>query len=95
MHIEVEGSFDSWREWAIGAGINDKVVGFLSFKRDLLMNFDPASDDLAFATPRAWEMVSNILNYIEPDVDKAYALVAGIVGTGTALELRTWAKVYR
>ncbi len=94
MHIEVECSFNSWKEWAIRSGVNDKVVGFLSFRRQHLMNFEAASDDLAFATPRSWEMVSNILNFVDPDVDKMYHLIAGIVGTGPAVEFRTWAKVY-
>lgn len=94
MHIEVEGSFKSWKQWAIQSGINAKVVGFLSFRRDRLMSFDSSTDDLAFATPRSWEMVSNILNYVESDVDKVYSLVAGIVGCGAALEFRTWSKVY-
>ncbi len=94
MHIEVEGSFKSWKQWAIQSGINAKVVGFLSFRRERLMSFDSSNDDLAFATPRSWEMVSNILNYVESDVDKVYSLVAGIVGCGAALEFRTWSKVY-
>lgn len=94
LHIEVEDSFKSWKEWAIQNGINDKVVGFLSFRRKNLMNFDPGSDDLAFATPRAWEMVSNILNYVDNSVDKMYSLIAGVIGTGFAIEFRTWAMVY-
>ena len=94
MHIEVEGSFKSWKQWAIQSGINAKVVGFLSFRRERLMSFDSSTDDLAFATPRSWEMVSNILNYVESDVDNVYSLVAGIVGCGAALEFRTWSKVY-
>ena len=94
LHIEVEGSFKAWKEWAIRSGINDKVVGFLSFRRQHLMNFDSGNDDLAFATPRAWEMVSNILNNVNSDVDKMYSLIAGIIGTGLAIEFRTWAKVY-
>lgn len=64
MHIEVEGSFKSWKEWAISSGINDKIIGFLSFRQNYLMGFDSGSDDLAFPTPRAWEMVSNLLNGI-------------------------------
>ncbi len=64
LHIEVEGSFKSWKQWAIQSGINEKVVGFLTFNRERLMNFDSNADDLAFATPRSWEMVSNILNYV-------------------------------
>lgn len=95
LHIEVEGSFESWKEWALRTGINDKVIGFLSFRRTYLMDFDSASDDLAFPTPRSWEMVSNILNGVDDDIDKMYPLISGIIGTGAAVELRTWAKVYK
>ena len=94
MHIEVEGSFAAWRAWAVRSGINEKVIGFLSFKQDYLMKFKPESEELAFPTPRSWEMVSNVLNAVSPDVDKMYNLIAGIVGTGVAVEFRTWAKVY-
>lgn len=95
LHIEVEGDFVSWKEWAIRNGINDKVVGFLSFRPLYLMAFNSSNDDLAFATPRSWEMVSNILNHVDNDIDKMYSLIAGIIGTGTAIEFRTWAKVYK
>ena len=94
LHIEVEGSFDSWKAWAIRSGINAKVVAFLNFRRDYLMGFDAASEDLAFATPRSWEMVSNLLNNVSDDVDKMYNMIAGLVGCGVALEFRSWANVY-
>jgi hypothetical protein len=58
------------------------------------MGFDSSSDDLAFATPRSWEMVSNLLNRVSNDVDKMYSLMAGLVGCGVAVEFRTWANVY-
>ena len=94
LHIEVEGSFESWKAWAIRSGINAKVVAFLNFRRDYLMGFDAASEDLAFATPRSWEMVSNLLNSVSDDVDKMYNMIAGLVGCGVALEFRSWANVY-
>lgn len=94
LHIEVEGSFNSWKEWAIKSGINEKIVGFLSFRQNYLMNFDAGNNDLAFATPRSWEMVSNILNNVDSDIDSVYPLVSGLVGSGIAVELRTWEKVY-
>ena len=95
LHIEVEGSFNSWKQWAIQSGINEKVVGFLTFNRERLMNFDSNADDLAFATPRSWEMVSNILNYVDSDIDKVYSLIVGIIGSGSAIEFRTWSRVYK
>ena len=94
LHIEVEGSFKSWKQWAIRSGINPKVVGFLTFRQQYLMKFDAASEDLAFATPRSWEMVSNILNFVSDDVNKMYHLISGLVGTGIAIEFRTWSAVY-
>ena len=40
-------------------------------------------------------MVSSLLNGIDEDVEKIYPLIAGIVGTGVAIEFRTWCTVYK
>lgn len=90
LHIEVEGSFDSWKHWAEKSGINKKVLGFLSFRTDKLFGFDAKTDDLAFATPRSWEMVSNILNSVCDDVSVMYPMIAGLIGSGLAVEFRSW-----
>ena len=94
-HIEIEGNFKSWKQWAISKGIHHKVIGFLSFKQNMLMGFDGGKDDLAFPTPRSWEMVSNLLNTVDDNIEEMYPMVAGLVGTGTAIEFRTWCKVYK
>lgn len=94
LHIQVEDSFDSWKTWAIKAGIHQKVIGFLSFRRNFLMTFDPSDNDLAFATPRSWEMVSKVLGQCEGSIERAYDLIAGLVGVGIAVEFRSWEKVY-
>ena len=94
LHIEIEGNFKAWKQWAIRKGLNPKVVGFLSFRQNYLMGFNSSSEDLAFATPRSWEMVSNILNCVDDNIENMYGLIAGLVGTGTAVEFRAWEKVY-
>lgn len=94
LHIEVEGSFTSWRNWAVCAGVNPKVLGFLSFRPDRLFGFDPQTDDLAFATPRSWEMVSNILNNVCDELDEVYPMVSGLIGNGTAVEFRSWCSIH-
>ncbi len=94
MHIEVTGSFKSWREWAVRSGIHPQVLGFLSFRQERLMAFDPANEDLAFPTPRSWEMVSNLLNHTGGTADERFSLISGLVGTGAAVEFRAWAKVW-
>ncbi len=94
LHLEVTTDMESWRAWAVSHGINRKVTGFLSFKPDKLMSFDASADDLAFATPRAWEAVSNLLNNVSDDADSMFSLIAGVVGSGTAAEFRTWCRIY-
>lgn len=95
LHIQVEGSFGAWKKWAVRAGVNPKVVAFLSFRQNYLMGFDSSSDDLAFPTPRSWEMVSNLLNSVSDDLDEMYPMISGIVGAGVAVEMRTWSRVYK
>ncbi len=94
MHIEVEGSFDSWLNWAEKNGVNDLVIGFLSFRADRLFGFDGKNDDLAFATPRSWEMVSNILNNVSNNVNDVYPLISGLIGSGLAVEFRSWCNLH-
>ena len=95
LHFEIEGSFDSWKEWAVKAGINDKVIGFLSFSQSRLMGFDASGDDLAFPTPRTWEMVSNVLENVCDDPETVFPLISGLIGMGAAAEFVTWCGVYR
>lgn len=94
LHFNIEAKFKSWKSWAIRNDIHPMVVGFLNFKNDALNKFDPDREDLAFATPRSWEMVSNLLNNISDDVNEVYPLIRGLIGTGVASEFRTFANLY-
>jgi len=94
MHLEIEGSFGSWKAWAVQAGIHEKVIGYLSFRNDHLFGFDPKNDDLAFPTPRSWEMVSQILKLVDGDVEATYPMISGLIGAGTAMEFKIWCAVY-
>lgn len=95
LHLEIEDSFASWKKWAVKTGIHPMVLGFLSFRRNYLMQFSPGTDELAFATPRSWEMVSNLLNILDDDLDEIHPLVAGLIGTGIAIEFRSWQKIFQ
>ena len=94
LHFNIEPKFKTWKAWAIRNDINPIVIGFLGFKTDALNKFDPDREDLAFATPRSWEMVSNLLNNISDNVNEIYPLVRGLVGTGVASEFRTFSNVF-
>ena len=93
MHIEIEPSVTSWIKWAQSSDIHPDIISFLRQRRDALLITDIPSENLAYATPRTWEMVSNILNYIEPDIDKSFYYISALVGVNMASELRNWLKI--
>lgn len=94
-HIEIKGDADSWHKWAIHANIHPIVMGYLDYNSPVLNGFDTSSDNIAFPTPRTWEMVSNILTDVSSDLSAVYPLVAGCIGAKAAASLQTWYEVYR
>jgi hypothetical protein len=94
-HIEIKGDAASWHEWALLSNVHPFVMGYLDYNSSTLTLFDPAEDNLAFPTPRSWEMVSNILNSVSDNVTRVYPLIAGCIGTNSAGAFRTWCEIYR
>ena len=86
--------FEPWVKWAKENEIHHKVIDFLCSRRDFFMGFDPKKDDLAFPTPRSWEMVSKILKVYDGNEKEAHAMIAGCVGAGVASEFLMFCSVY-
>lgn len=94
MHIEVEVSADSWIVWAKAHNINEQVLNYLENNKSALFDCYDDSDALSFATPRSWEMVSNILNDVNDNIDSVFNLISGLVGRNIAQELKEWNESY-
>ena len=94
-HVEIKGDAASWHEWALLSGVHPFVMGYLDYNSSSLTMFDPAEDNLAFPTPRSWEMVSNILNTVSDNITQVYPLIAGCIGANTAGAFRTWCEIYQ
>jgi hypothetical protein len=93
VHQEMRVDFPSWQEWAVNAGIHKDVVGYLSFAKQDLYDFDPKSASRAFATPRSWTFVSQLLEDEDGDDDTIMNLIAGTVGEGLAVKFMAHRKI--
>ena len=93
IHLEMRADFASWQAWAVNKGVHKDVVGYLSFSKQDLYEFDNKSSSRAFATPRSWVFVSDLLNDQDSDPDTLYNLVAGSVGDGLAVKFMAHRKV--
>ena len=93
IHLEMRADFTSWQNWAVNKGIHKDVVGYLSFSKQDLYDFDNKSSSRAFATPRSWVFVSDLLKDEDMDSDTLFNLVAGSVGDGLATKFMAHRKV--
>ena len=92
VHVEMKPDFAAWQAWAVNNGVHEDVVGYLSFAKQDMYDFDAKSSSRAFATPRSWCFVSDLLDD-DMDVDTQFNLIAGCVGEGLAVKFSAHRKI--
>jgi hypothetical protein len=93
VHLELGIVWDDWFSWATENRIHKDVVGFLTFSKKDLHDFDPKSNSKAFATPRSWTFVSDLLFDEDEDENTLTDLTAGAVGEGLAIKFMAHRKI--
>ena len=93
LHLELRTNFDDWQEWAINNKVHEQVVGYVGFAKQDLYDFDPKSYSRAFATPRSWSFVSDLLGDDDLSEGTLTDLVAGAVGDGLAIKFMAHRKI--
>ena len=94
VHFELRVDFQDWLNWAVQHDIDADVVGYLSFAKNDLYNFDPQSSSRGFATPRAWTFTSELIEDADDLGDGLQTdLVAGCVGEGVAVKFMAHRKI--
>jgi MoxR-like ATPase len=88
-HFEVEVDLDDWVQWAWAQGIDERLIGFLRFKPELLFDFDPArtlAGEMAFPSPRSWEFAHRALRKFGDRPALLQGALAGCVGAAAGVE---------
>jgi hypothetical protein len=94
IHIEMEINFEEWREdVALAQNFDPRIIGFLSFKPSLLMDFRPDHQEKTFCCPRTWEFMNKLIKGKEVRDDKI-SLYAGALTSGVAVEFVQFTKIY-
>lgn len=89
-HFEVETHLDDWVAWAYANGIDERVVGFLRFRPELLLDFDPAHNPVAFPSPRSWEFAHRALAKFDDASDLLLGALQACVGPAAGVELKAF-----
>jgi hypothetical protein len=86
-HFEVETHLDDWVAWAYVNGIDERVIAFLRFRPELLFDFDPAHNPVAFPSPRSWEFAHRALLKFHDDPQLLQGTLQACVGPAAGIEL--------
>ena len=95
-HINMEVNFEDWSIWATNNKVHPDVIGYLTYSKADLFDFDPKTSSQAFATPRSWNYVSEILSTEGFDGASDFqqkAEVAGAIGEGMAIKFCEHRKI--
>ena len=93
VHFEVRVDYESWLDWAVDNDIDADVIGYISFAKQDLSDFDPRSSGRSFATPRTWTFVSDILKQESGDEAEDTDMIAGTIGEGIALKFMAHRRI--
>jgi len=86
-HFSFDINLDDWVLWAHHNNIDERVIAFLRFRPELLFDFDPAQDPVAFPTPRSWEFAHHALKKFNTQPDILAGALQACVGKAAGIEL--------
>ncbi|MEA1914607.1 MAG: MoxR family ATPase [Campylobacterota bacterium] len=93
VHLNFDLDFNAWKQWAYSAKMDERIIGYLSYKSENLFTFDPKSSQKSFATPRSWSFVNDILNSnLEPDL--YLDVIGGAIGKSSCEEFLNYIEVW-
>lgn len=86
-HFEVDVNLDDWVAWGYRSGIDERVIAFLRFRPELLFDFDPTQNPVAFPSPRSWEFAHRALQKFGGDTGLLAEALQACVGPAAGVEL--------
>ncbi len=91
-HYEVDLNLDDWVAWAFANGIDERIIGFLRFRPELLFDYDPAHNPVAFPSPRSWEFAHRALQKFNDYPDLVAGSLQACVGQAAAIECHAFIR---
>ncbi|MBT3093356.1 MAG: MoxR family ATPase [Candidatus Thiodiazotropha endolucinida] len=89
-HFEVETNLDDWVTWAYRNDIDERIIAFLRFRPELLFDFDPAHNPVAFPSPRSWEFAHRALQKFDKHPQLLQGALQACVGPAAGVELNAF-----
>jgi len=89
-HFEVDTHLDDWVAWAFKNKIDERIIAFLRFRPELLFDFDPTHNPVAFPSPRSWEYCHRALKKFMDTPELLLGSLQACVGQAAGIELKAF-----
>jgi len=89
-HYEFDTHLDDWVAWAYESNIDERIIAFVRFRPELLFDFDPALNPVAFPSPRSWEFCHRALQKFIHTPTLLLGSLQACVGQAAGIELNAF-----
>jgi MoxR-like ATPase len=89
-HYELDVNLDDWVAWAYAHDIDERMIAFLRFRPELLFEFDPAHNPVAFPSPRSWEFAHRALQKFGNNSNVIVEALQACVGPAAGIEINAF-----
>ena len=96
-HLELEINLKEWLEWCEKeSNFHPIIHPFLSFRPELINNFDPKKEVITYSSPRTWELLSKQLNagLLSLPKDDYVPIIIGTIGEQAGGEFIAFLEVF-
>ncbi|MBT4836566.1 MAG: AAA domain-containing protein [Methylococcales bacterium] len=91
-HFDFDIHLDDWVMWAYEHNIDDRIIAFLRFRPELLFDFDPEHNPIAFPSPRSWEFAHRALQKFGHNKDILTGTFQACIGLAAGIELAAFVE---
>lgn len=97
QHYQLRVDLKSWIVWANANNIDHRIVSYISYKPEVLHNFNPEHSDFTFPCPRTWAFLSKKIDiYANKEiVPGKIASMSATVGEPAAREFYAFSQIYQ
>lgn len=95
VHIEMVHSFKEWNEdVALVENYDERILAYMNYDNDELMDFKPDHQEKTFNCPRTWEFMNRLIKGREV-TDQDTALYAGTITSGSAVKFVQFVQIFK
>ncbi len=89
-HYDLQADLDDWTAWAYRTDIDERVIAFLRFRPELLLDMKSSTTLAAFPSPRTWEYASRALRKFADTPALLLDAIQASVGVAAGVELKAF-----